>query len=339
MPGCSRLLAASFAIAAAGLGGCGGGHEPHAPLVKLDSIEAGGWPVLSSDPSGLTVRFIERTRFGIGIVLRNRSGRSVTIVDARTLEPVASLVHQVGTRLVPWNPPRCAGGRGCPAFGFLHSSYGAVRPVALTVAPGKGAAVQLNYRLDACGAVPFATRETARTLEVHYRYGNGTMRRQSLPLRSARLLMRMPAPSDCVPRPHSKIAVTGPFASSSDWTIPGSEGDVCRTTADGALIFLSRRFLSPGEPAVRVAIRLSRFRGLGLYRTLTRPALALGPAQVRVVVGIGIHGWTTFRPRMSVVTVTRQRSKTALGGRFHAVLIGRRHVEFRAYGAWRCVKE
>ena len=53
MPGCSRLLAASFAIAAAGLGGCGGGHEPHAPLVKLDSIEAGGWPVLSSGPPRL----------------------------------------------------------------------------------------------------------------------------------------------------------------------------------------------------------------------------------------------------------------------------------------------
>ena len=338
MQGRSRRLAASLALAVAGLAGCGGGHEPQAPLVKLDSIESGGWPLLASGPRGLTVRFIERTRFGIGIVLRNRSGRSVRIVDALTVEPVGSLVRQIGTRLVPWNPPRCSGSRSCPAFGFLRSSYGAVQPAAVTVAPGHGVGVQLNYRLASCSAVPFAKRDTARTLEVDYRYGNGRVRSQSLPLRSARLLMRTPAPSDCVRRPHSKIAVTAPFASSSAWTIPGSAGDVCLTTADGALLFRSRTFLSPGEPAVRVAIRLGRFRGLGLYRTLTRPARALGPAQVRVVVGIGIHGWTTFRPRTSVVTVTRQ-SKSALGGRFRATLIGRRHSEFRAYGAWRCVKE
>ena len=100
----------------------------------------------------------------------------------------------------------------------------------------------------------------------------------------------------------------------------------------------SRTILSPGQPAVRLAIRLGRFRGRGLYRTLARPARALGPAQVCVVVGIGIHGWTTFRPRTSVVTVARQ-SKTALCGRFRATLVGRRHGEFRAYGVWRCVKE
>ena len=327
-----RRLVASLALAAAGLTGCGGGHESRAPLVKLDSLESGGWPVLASAPNGLTVRFIERTRFGIGIVLRNRSGRSVTILAAGTPEPVGALVHQIGTRLVPWNPPPSTGGRGCPAFGFLRTSYGAVRPAAVTIAPGHGVAVQLNYRLDACGAVPFATGRTARRLEVDYRYGNGRVRQQSLPLRSARLLMRMPAPRDCLPRPHSRIAVSGPFATSSDWTIPGSEGDACRTTAHGDLVFRSRLFLAPGKPAVRVAIRLSRFRGLGLYHS------ALGRAEVRVVVGIGIRGWTTFRARTSVVTVTRE-SATTLGGRFHASLVGRRHSAFRAYGAWRCTRE
>jgi hypothetical protein len=53
---------------------------------------------------------------------------------------------------------------------------------------------------------------------------------------------------------------------------------------------------------------------------------------------MGLHGWTTFRASATVVTVTRQ-SRTALGGRFHATLIGYRHHEFRAYGAWRCVRE
>ena len=109
MAGRRRRLVASLALAAAGLTGCGGGHESRAPLVKLDSLESGGWPVLASAPTGLTLRFIERTRFGIGIVLRNRSGRSVTILDAGTPEPVDALVHQIGTRLVPWNPPTLLG--------------------------------------------------------------------------------------------------------------------------------------------------------------------------------------------------------------------------------------
>src|SRR5205085_11666216 len=110
-----RRLVASLALAAAGLTGCGGGgHESRAPLVKLDSLESGGWPVLASAPNGLTLRFIERTRFGIGIVLRNRSGRSVTILAAGTPEPVGALVHQIGTRLVPWNPPPCTGGARLP---------------------------------------------------------------------------------------------------------------------------------------------------------------------------------------------------------------------------------
>src|SRR5438552_7740777 len=99
MPVQGRRLAASLALAVAGLAGCGSGHESQAPFVKLDSIESGGWPLLASGPSGLTVRFIERTRFGIGIGLRNRSGRAVTIVGAPSVEPVGSLRRPIGTPL------------------------------------------------------------------------------------------------------------------------------------------------------------------------------------------------------------------------------------------------
>ncbi len=50
----------------------------------------------------------------------------------------------------------------------------------------------------------------------------------------------MPSARDCVPRPRSSISVSGPYATSSDWTIPISSGDSCGWTADGALLFASR---------------------------------------------------------------------------------------------------
>ena len=74
----------------------------------------------------------------------------MTVVDARTPEPPRSLVSQVGTRLVAWNPPPCGGGRGCLAYVFLRSSFGALRPTPLSVAAGKGIGIQLNYRLGVC---------------------------------------------------------------------------------------------------------------------------------------------------------------------------------------------
>jgi hypothetical protein len=191
--------------------------------------------VLGSAPSGLRLRFIEGGRFGIGLVLHNSSGRTVTVVDARTPVPPQSLVHQVGTRLVSWNPPPCGGHYGCPAYAFLRSPFAAVRSAPLSVAPGKGVGVQLNYRLGNCSDVPFASAAVVQRLEVDYRYGQGTLRRETLPLDSGRLRLRLPAASDCVRRPHSLIALDGPFATSSAWTIPGSNTVTCTRTAVGTL--------------------------------------------------------------------------------------------------------
>lgn len=351
MPVCRWRTVLWVGVVALALAGCGGASRTGAPFVKLDSLEAGGWPVLGSAPTGLTLRFIEQGRFGIGIVLRNASGERVTVIDVHTPEPAGGLVSQVGTRLVPWNPPPCTGHLGCPLLTFLRSSFRAVRPAPLVVAPGKGIGIQLNYRLAACSALPFASSAVAQGVEVDYRYGPGLVRTETLPIGSARLRLRMPTASDCVRRPHSQIALDGPFATSSAWTIPGSNaatctrtsagtlqctgGDVCKRTAAGGLIFRSGLYQSPGKPAVRVAIRLPRLAGKGLYRTQRRPVLALGPADVRVTAGTGIHGWTTFRAGQSFVTV-RRLTETMLAGRFHATLIGPKAVTFRAYGRWRC---
>jgi hypothetical protein len=322
-----RLLAlACIGLSVAGLAACGSAPDDRAPLVMVDSLAVGGWPTLGSGPQGITLRFIERTPFGVGVVLHNRSRRSVTVVDVRTLDPPRTLVHQIGTRLVSWNPPPCPSNmRGCAVSTFFRSSYGVVRPRPVTAAPKKDVGVQLNFRLGSCRDVPLASPAAARAVVVDYRFGREQLRHEALSLRSARLLLRMPQPGDCARRPHSHIAIDGEFATSSDWTAPGSDGDSCRRTAAGGLRFRSRMYLRGPGPAVRVGIRLPRLRGRGTYYR----------AQVRVVVGIGLHGWTAFPAERSLVTVTHI-GPTIFGGRFRARVTGRHGVPFRAYGAWRC---
>ena len=63
--------------------------------------------------------------------------------------------------------------------------------------------------------------------------------------------------------------------------------------------------------------------------------VAVIQALLDVVVGVGLHGWTTFHSRYAVVTTTHTSAKD-YGGRFHATIVGRRGTTFRAYGAWRC---
>jgi hypothetical protein len=330
----SRATIVGLAVVALSLAGCAGVHHSSAPFVKNDSVEAGGWPVLESSPAGLTLRFISGTSFGVGIIVRNRSRERVTIVDARALEPPQSLIHQVGTHLQEWNPPPCSGRHSCPGIGFLRRPFSAARPAPVTLGAGTATGVQLNFRLGGCNEVPLASASSTQEVEVSYRYGSGTLRQETLPLGSARLRLRMPTTKDCLLRPHSHISLDGPFATSSDWTIPGSSGDTC-TRAAGALVFRSRLFQRPNKPMIRVAIQFPRFKGLGLYRTLTGPAPTRSPAQVLVTAGIGIHGWTTFRSQTSVVDAARA-TRTTLRGRFHATVIGPHRQPFRVYGAWRC---
>lgn len=71
--GLTRFLV--LALVATGLVvGCGGrvvGSE--SPLVMYEGFEGGGYPLAGSGPSGTGIRFIERGRFGIGIILRNQT--------------------------------------------------------------------------------------------------------------------------------------------------------------------------------------------------------------------------------------------------------------------------
>ena len=347
---CPPILVLVVALAVAGAGSAHGSTS--GPFVKEYALEMGGLPMLGGGPSGSMVRFIEGGRFGIGLYFRNASDQPLTVEDVTTPESPSSPIQQIGTRMAPWNPPPCYNtARGCPVMmTFLNSSYTKVRPAPLVVAPGKAIAAQLNYRIADCGSVLPSPGVPAQTLRISYRDSAGALHAQTLPLGSARIRLRTPMPADCQHRPRSRIAIEGPYATSSDWTIPGdrtgtclrtaagrlvcSDGDRCQRTSGGGLLFRSGLFASPGSPMVRIEIRLPRLVGPGLYRTMPVPATALGPAQVRAIVGIGLHGWTTFPSDKSTVTV-RQAAGVTLSGRCHAT-VARHGNSFRTYGIWRC---
>src|SRR5438874_8052929 len=84
--------------------GCGQADRVVAPFAKTGGTEAGGWAVLGLGPRGTTLRFVPETRFGIGIVLRNRTREEVTLLDVRAMDPPRSLVQEQGTTLLDWNP-------------------------------------------------------------------------------------------------------------------------------------------------------------------------------------------------------------------------------------------
>lgn len=336
----SRRLLVTASVLAVSLGtvatACGTRDSPlRAPFAKVSFTESGGWAVMASGPNGITLRFVPKTAFGVGIVLRNRSDARVTLLDVETPSAPTALVQQVGTTLARWNPPRCPGTHSCPAIGFLRGPYRAARSSAVSIRPGGEAAVQLNFRMLGCDALPLAAPGAPNRIEISYRVGSGAVSSEELPLGSAKLNLRMPSRRDCLPRPKSTIAVDGPFATGSDWTMPTSGGDSCTRTASRALVFASRVYSAPQKPMVRIWIRLPRFRGKGLYRSLPGPATALGPARVTAVVGIGIHGWQRFHSSTAVVSVRRETAK-AVSGRFHATIVGYRQATFRTFGAWRC---
>src|SRR3954447_19611462 len=109
-----RLLVGASLLAVVSSGtvvsGCGARETSvRAPFAKVSFTEAGGWAVMGSGPSGITLRFVPSTSFGIGIVLRNRSDVKVTLLDVTALAAPTGLVQQQGTTLSSWNPPRCSG--------------------------------------------------------------------------------------------------------------------------------------------------------------------------------------------------------------------------------------
>lgn len=160
-------------------------------FAKDGSTEAWGRPSWALDGS-TELRFIPSAPFDVGVVLHNESSQPVTLTDVRAVFPRNSVVRQVGTRLVSFNPVcRTA---SCPAPGFLDSRPYVAVPSALQIAPGKAAGVQLNFRFPGCPRARHSSTRDVKRIEVTYRDPAGTVIKQRIGLGGSTLKIDTPQP-------------------------------------------------------------------------------------------------------------------------------------------------
>lgn len=320
-----RQAAALFAavVVSAAVSGSGSAGPP-GPLAVLDGTSSSGYPLAGSGPGGVNVRFIDRGTFWVAVLVQNHSANPVTLVGARTPEPLNSLVRQRRAGFSRFTP--CSGHVAC----LWPRTPTSTAP--LTLAPHAEAAVKLSYQLVSCAQAAASTTASATSLTLRYRHAQGALAEETVPLAGARLHLQPPAGVECLPRPYSYIGLVGSFTTSPGHEpIPGSDGDMCTKTSSGGLAFRSREFMDRSGVAFRIEIALPHYRGRGSY---DRGRAALGRAAVTAIGGFGLHGWTSFHDPSAAVTVTTAKG-TTLGGRLNAVFSGHRRF-FRAYGAWRC---
>jgi hypothetical protein len=202
-----RLLAGVVVVALLAGGGVGTwlglrstshfvGTKPlRSAFAKGDGTEAGGRPSWALDAYD-ELRFIPSAPFQLGIVLTNNASQPVTLTDVRAVLPHGSVIRQLGTALAAWDPRPCTT-PSCPAPGggiTQPRSDGALRPKALTVAPGTGAAVQLNFRFIGCPQARHASLQNVSGIEVSYRDPAGTVVRQRVGLAYSTLQINTPRP-------------------------------------------------------------------------------------------------------------------------------------------------
>jgi hypothetical protein len=301
--------------------------ETARPMTLLPGSSGGGYPIGGSGPSGTTIRFIDHGTFWLGLLVRNDSSAPLMLLEARTPEPVKSLVHQTGAGFSRYTP--CAGNAPCPATNMPTSAAPLLLP------PHAEAAIKLSYRLVSCLQAKGSTTASASSLLLTYRQGNG-LAHESVPLNYGRLNLKPPAGVECLSRPKSYLGLVGSFTTSPEHQpIPGSTGDTCTKTATGDLLFSSREFMDRSGTTFRIQITLPKYRGTGSY---SRGANALGRAEATAVGWFGTPGPTTvFHDPNATVIVTRARGSTIVGS-LTAVFSGHRRF-FRAYGTWRCTTE
>ena len=236
------------------------------PLMLAGGEGGGGPEVGGMGPSGVTIRFIDRGRFFVGVLFRNGSSHPLTVVNAHVAEPPHSLVHQVGTRL-GLVPPCNA--HGVCGSGPTGADAARLRPVAL--APGAEVDVQINYQLGSCAEVPHSSLATARVIELSYKDSQGVLQQQTLPIGGGLLHLQKPAGVECVPRPYSHIGLVGSFTTSPGHKpVPGSDGDTCTKSATGRLVFRSRLFTERIGSRVPCRDRVPPLRGQGSVRDIER---------------------------------------------------------------------
>lgn len=160
-----------------------------APFVQRNATQAAGAAVVAAGKAGVTLRVVPDSRFGLMVVLKNRTHRQLVLEDVRAVVPHGSFVRQLGTHLAPFFQCKPF----CPRHIVMHGPFGAERPVAFQVHPLRSAQAQLDFAFAGCGALQNASTEPITHAIVVYRNPNGRTFRETIALTSGRL--NLPASS------------------------------------------------------------------------------------------------------------------------------------------------
>ena len=146
---------------------------------------------------GVLAAFVPRGTVLLGVVLENKNKHSGTLIvtGARVVEPRGTLIHRIGTRFHPWNPPICKS-RGCPAYGFEMSGR-AHHPRPFIMRRGKAMGIELDFRISTCADIGSANRSPISLLRVTFHRPHGQTQHRIVRLGEAAIYLRMPRPGDC----------------------------------------------------------------------------------------------------------------------------------------------
>lgn len=196
------LLVIALALLLAGAASAGSArHTAVSPLSLTGTSELNGFIALGGGSDGQRLRFLPDRKFAAGLVLRNDSQAPVVVEKAEVLEPRRTLIHQTGGRFHPLTAPSCPPDAYCPAdLTFPIGSGLAHRPRPITLAPGKLAGVELDFRLGSCADVPGANAAPISRLRVTDRTTDGARQQHVFALSADALRLRMPKPEDAPSR-------------------------------------------------------------------------------------------------------------------------------------------
>jgi hypothetical protein len=140
----SALVAAALVLASAALADSGlrSGRGPFVPNGTLQGgASSGFWGDRSSTRTGDEFGCRSRRHYSVAIIVRNRSGKSVTVTRAGGPNPMPYVLARVAIKVRQAAPPPIGDAIQPPLI--KHWSAAPARPV--TIKPGRSAVVQSNF--------------------------------------------------------------------------------------------------------------------------------------------------------------------------------------------------
>jgi hypothetical protein len=183
--------------------GCGAAMQQAAPaasqvpaapaFMERNATQAAGTAVLVAGKTGVSLRAVPGSTFGVMVVLKNHTHRQLVLEDVRAVVPHGSFVRQLGTHIAPYFQCKPY----CSRHMVMRGPFGVARPRALHVRPENSAQAQMNFAFAGCGALQSASTAPITRAVVVYSDPLGTTYHQTIALRSGQLDLHSSGRSAC----------------------------------------------------------------------------------------------------------------------------------------------